>query len=77
MSVEGITSLPFLFCLRWRRGMSMRMRKTAKTGAVTFFRKVRRCTFVETTGIIRYNNLSIAVTNKHVRSYDIWNLNTA
>ncbi|WP_291300016.1 hypothetical protein [Desulfosporosinus sp. BICA1-9] len=36
MSVEGITSLPFLFCLRWRRGMSMRMRKTAKTGAVTF-----------------------------------------
>ncbi len=47
MSVEGIPPSIF-FCLSWCRGMSMRMKKTAKTGAVTF---LGRCiAFVETTG---------------------------
>ena len=69
MSVECIPPSIF-FKLSWSRGMSMKMRKTAKTEAVTF---LGRCiAFVGTTDIIRYNKLNIAVTNKYVRSVDIY-----
>jgi len=32
--------------------------------------------FLESTDIIRYNDLCIIVTNKHARSVDIWKLDT-
>lgn len=33
--------------------------------------------FIERAGIIRYNEVSIAVTNKHVRSFNVWKPNIA
>ena len=78
MSVKGITLFHFFSCLCLHRGMDMRPGKTGQTGSTALLQEdAGDASYIERTGIIRYNKLNIAITKKHVRGVDIWSLNTA